>query len=55
MGEWQTGKGKYGLKILHKDGSVERAWYTTESMRDKVYKNMKTEPNIKTINKIKRK
>jgi hypothetical protein len=54
MANWETGKGDFGLKIAYKDGDVERAWFTSRSDRDKTFKRMKTEENVKSIDKIKR-
>lgn len=39
---YTTGKGKFGLKIVHTDGDTEYAYYTTPSERDKVYRNMQS-------------
>ncbi len=55
MRDWVTGKGKFGLKIVDHDGSKEEAWFTTQRDRDKAYKNLNGSPEIKTIDRIKRK
>lgn len=55
MANWETGKGSFGLKIVYDDGDVEKAWYTTRSERDKVYKNTKNNNAVKSVDKIKRK
>lgn len=55
MANWETGKGNFGLKIVYKDGDVERAWFTTGSLRDKTYRSTKNSPDVKSVDKIKRK
>lgn len=54
MANWETGKGDFGLKIVYKDGDVEKAWFTTRSKRDKVYRTEKASADVKSVDRIKR-
>ena len=58
MANWVTGKGTFGLKIVHADGDIEHAWFTNGRERDKVYTNMNNDKagfGIKSIDKVKKK
>lgn len=54
MANWETGTGKFGLKIQYTDGDVEKSWHTSSSERDRVLKQMNNASNVKHIDKIKR-
>lgn len=51
---FHSGKGKFGIKIIFKNGTTQYFWDETEEARNDAYKRNKNGANVVDISKVKR-
>jgi hypothetical protein len=50
--EYSNGIGKFGVRIVHHDGTIEKTWCTTRKARKLLFDNMKkVAKNVQFINR----